>query len=360
MTRFPPFKAADGAVNRRSWSTLFLGSLLALSLIASSCGVSRSAPADVALDADQVDEEESAPGEAGESATTPTTSVEPVPTPSTAPAGEIAVTADFGDGEVWELTHGELNDVIIPTWESQEFVDLAFGGGVPPGFFPGVTYEHLVGEVLTRELADLDASVDTADTDAARQSLAELVAGWFPAAADPGAEAERLFDEVPYLPFVVDQQAKQTAFGEALTESGELTVDAPCVRHILLDDETAAQEVLDLLNDGGDFAALAAERSTGPTGPTGGDLGCAPSSGYVPEFAAAVDSATLGEYVGPVQTQFGWHVLVVDRYEESTQNPGDVIGQRVRARLEGATIDVDPRVGTWDPVNLTITPVDGE
>lgn len=330
--------------------------VLGMLLIVSACGVSRSAPPDAALDDGQTATEETVSGD-GATETTPTTApVEPVPTPSTAPADEVAVTADLGAGAVWELTHGELNEVVIPTWENQEFVDLAFGGAVPAGFYPGVTYEHLVGEVLSVELTELGGTVDDADSDAARESLSGLMQSWFASASDPVAEADRLYDEVPYLPFVVSQQAKQTAVGDALLANGELTAEAPCVRHILLDDQAAAQEVLDLLNDGADFAELAAERSTGPTGPTGGDLGCAPSSGYVAEFAAAVDGATLGDYVGPVQTQFGWHVLVVDRYEETELNPGDVIGQRVRARLEAATVDVDPRLGTWDPVNLTINP----
>jgi len=339
---------------RRTWPALILGLLL----IVSSCGVSRSAPSDAALDGNDTETEETVSGDDTTEATAPPTTapVEPVPTPSTAPADEVAVTADLGGGTVWELTHGELNDVVIPTWENQEFVTLAFGGVVPAGFYPGVTYEHLVGEVLSRELSDLGGEVADADTAAARESLSGLMQSWFGGSSDPGAEADRLYAEVPYLPFVVSQQAKQTALGNALLESGDLTVDAPCVRHILLEDEAAAQDVLDLLNGGADFAELAAERSTGPTGPTGGDLGCAPSSGYVPEFAAAVDGATLGEYVGPVQTQFGWHVLVVDRYEQSDLNPGDAIGQRVRARLEAATVDVDPRLGTWDPVNLTINP----
>jgi len=333
-----------------------------LLLVLSACGVSRSAPDDAALDEEEVAAEETESGDETPAATTtPTTPpAEPTPTPTTAPADEVAITADLGGGDTWELTHGDLNDIVIPTWENQEFVTLAFGGAVPPGFYPGVAYEHLVGETLNRELADLSGSVADTDTEAAQESLSGLMQSWFSDAADPVAEADRLFGEVPYLPFVVDQQAKQTALGEALVDSGELTVEAPCVRHILLADEPAAQEVLALLEGGADFAELAAERSTGPTGPDGGDLGCAPSSGYVPEFAAAVDSATLGEYVGPVETQFGWHVLVVDRFEESELNPGDAIGQRIRDRLEGATVDVDPRIGTWDPVNLTINPAADE
>ncbi len=351
------------------WSAPALGLLLLLA----SCGVSRDAPSDAALpaggefepsdgdhegDDHEGDEDhgDDAEGDASAETTVPTTPpVEPTPPPSTAPAAEIAVSADLGAG-LWELTHGELNDVVIPTWENQEFLGLAFGGAVPNGFYPGVTYEHVVREAMNQELADLGAEVSEADTSAARADLATFMQGWFADQADPVAEADRLYNEVPYLSFVVGQQATQAALATALEESGALIGEVPCVRHILLDDEAAAQEVLDLLNDGGDFAELAAERSTGPTGPNGGDLGCAPSGNYVPEFAAAVDGATLGEYVGPLETQFGWHVLVVDRFEETELNPSDVIGQRIQDRLRAATVEVDDRLGTWDPEALTILP----
>jgi peptidyl-prolyl cis-trans isomerase C len=294
--------------------------LVGLALIASACGVSRSASeetlTDENTDASQSTDDAQPDADAGddEPATTPTTvSPEPTPTPSTAPAGDAALTVDFGD-EMWELTHGELNDVIIPTWENQEFITRAFGGTVPQGFYTGVANEFLIGKIIERELASLGGSVTDVDSQQARESLLGIMQSWYPEEADPAIPAESLYGEVPYLPFVVGLQASQSAVTNALAASGELAVEAPCVRHILVDEETTAQEVLGLLNDGGEFATLATEYSTGPSGPTGGDLGCSPSDGYVPEFANAVDTATVGQVVGPVQTQFGWHVLVVEGY----------------------------------------------
>jgi peptidyl-prolyl cis-trans isomerase C len=77
-------------------------------------------------------------------------------------------------------------------------------------------------------------------------------------------------------------------------------------RHILLEDEAAAKEVIVALDGGADFAELASERSTGPSGPQGGDLGYFTQEQMVPEFAQVAFAMEAGSYTNePVQTQFG-------------------------------------------------------
>jgi peptidyl-prolyl cis-trans isomerase C len=84
-------------------------------------------------------------------------------------------------------------------------------------------------------------------------------------------------------------------------------------RHILLETEEAAAEVIAQLDAGGDFAALAAEHSTGPTGPDGGDLGWFTPDRMVEPFSNAVLATEVGTYSKtPVRTQFGWHVILVE------------------------------------------------
>ena len=79
--------------------------------------------------------------------------------------------------------------------------------------------------------------------------------------------------------------------------------------HILVATEEEAQNLIDQLNDGADFVALAQEFSTGPSGPNGGALGWFGTGMMVPEFEAAVAGLEAGEISAPVQTQFGWHVV---------------------------------------------------
>ncbi|MDE0523766.1 MAG: peptidylprolyl isomerase [Boseongicola sp.] len=79
--------------------------------------------------------------------------------------------------------------------------------------------------------------------------------------------------------------------------------------HILVTTEEEAQALAADLEGGADFATLAKERSTGPSGPTGGELGWFARGAMVPPFDAAVAALEVGAISDPVQTQFGWHVI---------------------------------------------------
>ncbi|MBE0428776.1 MAG: peptidyl-prolyl cis-trans isomerase [Thermoleophilia bacterium] len=86
------------------------------------------------------------------------------------------------------------------------------------------------------------------------------------------------------------------------------------VRHILVGDEAAANQVIARLNAGEDFAAVAAEVSTDPgSKDQGGDLGevATQNSGLVPEFEEAMGQLAAGQTSGPVQSSFGFHVIQV-------------------------------------------------
>ena len=82
--------------------------------------------------------------------------------------------------------------------------------------------------------------------------------------------------------------------------------------HILMDTKSEAIDVINMLNDGDDFAELAKNKSTGPSGPSGGDLGWFKRGQMVPPFEKAAFSLNKNEITQrPVQTQFGWHVIKI-------------------------------------------------
>jgi peptidyl-prolyl cis-trans isomerase C len=82
--------------------------------------------------------------------------------------------------------------------------------------------------------------------------------------------------------------------------------------HILVETEEAAKAIKEELDNGADFAATAREKSTGPSGPNGGSLGWFGPGMMVPSFEAATVALKPGEVSDPVQTQFGWHVILLN------------------------------------------------
>ena len=342
----------------------FLAVIACFAFFIAACGVDRESEDSLAEDVDPTSEDQaeadgsdadSDEGAEDDAAATPTT-LPPVSPPTTGAPADVALSAEFTDAE-WEITHGELNEVVVPTQENEEFVALIFGGVQPAGFDAGVLTEHLISRAIGFELDAIGSSVSDEQREESRASLLAQVETLFVGVPDATSEAERLFDEVPYLPFLVEYQAGQNALSEALAEEAGPGLEVPCVRHILVDEEAEGDAAIVRLEAGEDFATLAQELSTGPSGPAGGDLGCSPSSNYVPAFAEAVDTAEIGAFVGPVQTEFGWHVILVEGVEAQPADGRALATERLRGRLGEATIDVDANLGSWNGDQLAIVPL---
>ena len=84
-------------------------------------------------------------------------------------------------------------------------------------------------------------------------------------------------------------------------------------RHILVETRDQCEELKTQITKGGDFAALAREHSKCPSGQQGGDLGEFGPGQMVAEFDKVVFSADVGTVQGPVETQFGFHLIEVTR-----------------------------------------------
>lgn len=129
---------------------------------------------------------------------------------------------------------------------------------------------------------------------------------------------------------------------EAAFKDNKYDLEVPVeveARHILLKTEDEAKAIIKELNDGADFATLAAEKSTGPSGATGGGLGFFRHQQMVKPFADAAFEMKPGTLrQDPVETQFGWHVIeVTDRRERVDEVKNDIanrlLGEAVEARM---------------------------
>jgi parvulin-like peptidyl-prolyl isomerase len=281
------------------------------------------------------------------------------------------------------------------------------GGGAAAAVVNGsdITEEEVRGLVYTSE--DLPEDEFTRLLDIAVQwtavaDAAESDFGIDPTADEIAVEVDRVFSDqgagLTLEEFLeaqniseagLDQYAAQLLIGEQVLEqleadlpaatteeANQLLIDDPsawtevCSAHILVATEEEAAAVLERLEDGEEFAALAVELSldTG-SGAAGGDLGCTSPSGYVDEFAAATLSANIGEVTGPVETQFGFHLIRVDGRSEATTEEvvealadirlAEAVDEWYRASLTTAEITVAEQWGTWvtEPTPGIVAPV---
>ncbi|MFL4469328.1 peptidylprolyl isomerase [Tateyamaria armeniaca] len=109
--------------------------------------------------------------------------------------------------------------------------------------------------------------------------------------------------------------------------------------HILVETEEAALAVKEEIENGADFAATAREKSTGPSGPNGGQLGWFGTGAMVPSFEAAVIALEVGEVSAPVQTQFGWHVIILNETRVQERPTLDQVRPEIEEELRAAALE---------------------
>lgn len=187
-----------------------------------------------------------------------------------------------------------------------------------------------------------------------------------------------------FLRLQTELQVYQDRIGDALASQaddvGDDEIEAayeqmyggtPSARHILLDSEEDAEEILERLDDGEDFGELAVEESTDPSAQENeGELGPITEGQFDPDFTEAVQGAEEGEVVGPVATQFGYHVIerleppsleeVEDEVREAAEADAGsfAVTSWINDRLEETEVVVNPRFGSWDAEQGTVEPGD--
>jgi hypothetical protein len=123
-----------------------------------------------------------------------------------------------------------------------------------------------------------------------------------------------------------------------------------CTAHVLTETEAEAEAVIGELEAGRSFAEVAEEVSTDPgSGVNGGRLGCQTiddfETTFVPEFVEGARTLQITEVSGPVESEFGFHVITKVEFDQLGAQ--DVLQLRVRQFDERYDIYIDPSIGTW-------------
>ena len=129
------------------------------------------------------------------------------------------------------------------------------------------------------------------------------------------------------------QEAYDAAYGNAAPET-EYNAS-----HILVATEDEAKALVDELSAGADFATLAQEKSTGPSGPNGGQLGWFGAGMMVAPFEEAVMAMEAGTVSAPVQTQFGWHVIRLNETRQKDAPSLDDVRPQLIEQIQRVAID---------------------
>ncbi|MEL6523214.1 MAG: peptidylprolyl isomerase [Pseudomonadota bacterium] len=179
----------------------------------------------------------------------------------------------------------------------------------------GVLFEGMLDQLIQQ-----NALAQTIEDSLSRQSVLGLenqISGFLAGEALKAIADDSVTDEAV-------QSAYDTRFAEQ-EPSREYNA-----AHILVESEEEAVAIKTELDEGADFAALAQEKSTGPSGPNGGSLGWFSKGMMVPEFELAVVAMEPGQVSDPVQTQFGWHVIQLN---ETRLQEAPAL-EEIRAELE--------------------------
>ncbi len=226
-------------------------------------------------------------------------------------------------------------------------------------------------ELLAQEAAERDESLTEIDLEENRPQAVASVGG------------DAVFDAFPvsYQDELIRRQALTRQVQElivpsptteelrALYEANQAELVSVCVSHIFANtqergEEEARARIDDLarqLDEGGDFRVLASEQSDDPAAAAeAGSLGCGARGRFIPDFEAAAFSLPVGEVSDPVQTEAGFHLILVESrepqtFEEVQAQLAEPLEEQRLAEFTTfiddltcqADIEVNPRYGSW-------------
>jgi len=230
------------------------------------------------------------------------------------------------------------------------------GGPPTPQMLADQVTTWLLVEAVTDVLAE--RGVEITDEDRAASREAAIAAG---VPSDTFA-----FDSAVELQTVV---GKLNDYARENAELGESTTELICSSHILLQSEEEAFAAIGRLDSGEAFADVAIDVSTGPSGPSGGQLGCVDTTTFVAEYVDGARANGVG-VTDPVESQFGFHVIEVRYLGPLAEDIDPTFTPEQFAALSGAELQaaasalnseivaqaseavaadhfIDPSIGTW-------------
>lgn len=246
---------------------------------------------------------------------------------------QITVTKENADSifaTVW------LSDLITQTAVDREFEAL------------GLKLEEADVTKAVRELETPNAQTDTpllAPSRITPEVYKTLSKAYRTTLAERRARGDRVWEY---------WNASGPAEAEKWFEQNKESFACKTVSHVLVETEAAARQVLADLEAGEEFADVARTTSTDTgSGAQGGQLGCLRPGAFVEEFQTTAEGAPLDTPVGPVETEFGFHVIQVSNYAPTYEQISEQLlpalkdnGAAVKQAVSSIDVTVNPRFGS--------------
>ncbi|MDH5325811.1 MAG: peptidylprolyl isomerase [Gammaproteobacteria bacterium] len=233
--------------------------------------------------------------------------------------GKLAHSADLGK-DVMAVVNGKK--ITLSTYDS--YIKQR---GLPKDLDPTTQRDMVLNELINRELIYQDALQKKVDKSQNIRTLLEnarqnIIAGEM--------LRKTTEEEIP-------KKTLQTEYENFIKTLNNREFKAS---HILLSDKKTAEDVIAELKKGGNFQKLAKEKSTGPSGPMGGDLGWFRSEQMVKPFADAVANMKKGTFSEtPVNTQFGWHVILLEDSRATDTPKFEDMEDQLRMRVQNKSVE---------------------
>ena len=261
------------------------------------------------------------------------------------------------------ITNSEI-DAIIALWlKSADFVKgqpapIVVDGKPTAAFRADILTAEIQRRLVDREFTQRNLKISDEYAQSLRQQLdqdpisKQLEPGFIAAFIEHRARQEA-------LRIALAQQPSEAAIAAAYKEQFACA-SGVAVAHILVKTEAEANTILRELGEGGDFATIAAQKSTDGSAAKGGDLGCFAKGAFVAPFEQATIAAIPGTPTAPVQSQFGFHIIKTEQFTapplatvraqivQALTQQDTSFADYFKALLAKTKVTISPAIGTWE------------
>ncbi|MSO78905.1 MAG: hypothetical protein EXQ79_04790 [Acidimicrobiia bacterium] len=272
--------------------------------------------------------------------------------------GGHSVSQPSVDDELKALAENETLSALVEQSGSEPFASTKHGS-VTANLAASWVGLRIAQEIVRQEVERRGLEATRADESEATTLAEQAVGGIEAFGAMPKWFQMRLFERWTAVA-ILERELIAAPTPELVAAAAAACPTGRYVSYILVDSQLAAEAIKSQLDNGAEFAALAAAAAANSTdtgsAQSGGYYGCLDGLSTVSPFLAAATDQPIGVVSDPVETEFGFHLILVTDQPTSAELSSVAIGSVLASATRNKGVTVDPRYGTWDRANGQVLP----